>query len=207
MTKKDQNNDHVEKSFYKGILPVADKSFPDSVREMMGLEQPQVSVIDTATGLTIAMESGEGDIYYTLDGSTPTSADLYTAPIELTDGGTYIVTAVTARAGMLESAYEIFPVRIAGGSVSISSAVNNSGKKIKVQYKSKKTCEGYEVSYASKRDFRNQKSSKVKATAVTISGLKKGTTYYIRVRGYKRDAYGNYYYTPYSKAKTVKVTK
>lgn len=207
MTKKDQDDDHVEKGFYKEILPVADESFPGSAKTMMGLEQPQVRVDDTATGLTITMESGEGDIYYTLDGTTPTRADLYTEPIALTDGGTYVVTAVAAQEGMLESAYEIFPVRIAGGSVSISSASNAAGKKIKVQYKSKKSFTGYEVSYASKRDFRNQKSAKVKGNAVTISGLKKGTTYYVRVRGYKKDAYGNYYYTPYSKAKAVKVTK
>lgn len=207
MRAKDQNSDHVEKSFYKEILPAADEEFSDSLKALKGLEQPEAEVKDTPTGLTITMESGEGDIYYTLDGTAPTSADLYTEPVTLTDGGTYIVTAVTAREGMIQSAYEIFPVRIAGGSVSISSAVNDSGKKIRVQYKSKKSFEGYEVSYASKKDFRNQKSAKVKGTAVTISGLKKGTTYYIRVRGYKKDAYGNYYYTPYSKAKKVKVTK
>ena len=207
MTKKDQDNNHVEKSFYKSILPIADEAFLGSMKTMMGLEQPQVSVDDTPAGLTITMESGEGDIYYTLDGTTPTGADLYTEPIVLTDGGTYVVTAVTAREGMLESAYEIFPVRIAGGSVTISSALNAAGKKIKVQYKSKKSFTGYEVSYASKRDFRNQKSAKVKGNAVTISGLKKGTTYYVRVRGYKKDAYGNCYYTPYSKTKAVKITK
>lgn len=207
MTAKDQNSDHVEKDFYKDILPTADRTFSDGLKTLKGLEQPQIEVRDTATGLVITMESGEGDIYYTLDGTVPTEADVYTEPVVLTDGGTYIVTAVAAREGMLASAYEIFPVRIAGGSVSISSAANASGKKIKVQYKSKKSFEGYEVSYASKKDFRNQKSAKVKGTAVTISGLKKGTTYYIRVRGYKKDAYGNCYYTPYSRAKKVKVTK
>lgn len=207
MRAKDQDSDHVEKSFYKNILPAADQTFSSGLMTMKGLEQPQVQVSDTPTGLDIAMESGEGDIYYTLDGTAPTSADIYTEPIALTDGGTYVVTAMAAREGMLPSAYEIFTVRIAGGSVTVSSAKNVSGKKIKVQYKSKKSFDGFEVSYASKKDFRNQKSAKVKGTAVTISGLKKGTTYYIRVRGYKTDAYGNYYYTPYSKAKKVKVTK
>ena len=48
---------------------------------------------------------------------------------------------------------------------------------------------------------------KVKSKAVTISGLKKEKTYYIRVRGYKTDDYGKYYYTPYSKTKKVTVTK
>lgn len=207
MLAEDQNRAHVEKSFYNGILPTADLEFSQNLTTMQGLEQPQVEVKDTAAGVTITMESGEGDIYYTLDGTLPTASDIYTEPIALTDGGTYVVTAVTSRVGALASAYEIFPVRIAGGSVSISSAANVSGKKIKVQYKSAKSFVGYEVSYASKKDFRNQKTAKVTAKAVTISGLKKGTTYYIRVRGYKIDAYGNYYYTPYSKAKKVTVTK
>lgn len=207
MLSGDQNRAHVEKSFYAGILPEADAEFSQSLTAMQGLEQPQVEVSDTAAGVTITMESGEGDIYYTLDGTKPAASDIYTEPIALTDGGTYVVTAVTAREGALSSAYEIFPVRIAGGSVSVSSAVNVSGKKIKVQFKSSKSYAGYEVSYASKKDFRNQKSAKVTGKAVAISGLKKGTTYYIRVRGYKKDAYGNYYYTPYSKAKKVTVTK
>ena len=37
--------------------------------------------------------------------------------------------------------------------------------------------------------------------------ITKGKTYYVRVRGYKVDAYGNYYYTPYSKVKKITVKK
>ena len=58
------------------------------------------------------------------------------------------------------------------------------------------------------REFaKMQKALKIKSKAAMISGLKAGKTYYIRVRGYKLDAYGNYYYTPYSKMKKVTVTK
>ena len=207
MKATDQNNSHVVHSYYDGIRPVADTEFSGDLMLMSGLEQPQVEIKDTAPGVTITMSSDVGDVYYTLDGSVPGTADLYTEPVALTDSGTYVVTAMTAAPGMISSAYEIFTVRIAGGSASISSAVNTSGRKIKVKFKSAKSYTGYEISYASKRDFSNQKSLKVKNKAVTISGLKKGKTYYIRVRGYKRDAYGNYYYTSYSKTKKVTVTK
>ena len=174
---------------------------------MSALAQPQIEIKDTAPGVTITMTSAEGEIFYTLDGTAPGEDDRYTEPVSLTDGGTYIVTAVTAAEGYLPSAYEIFPVRIAGGSVSVAAATNVSGKKIKVTFKTSKSYSGYEISYASKKDFSNQKSAKVKSKTVQISGLKKGRTYYIRVRGYKKDAYGNYYYTPYSKMKKVTVTK
>lgn len=207
MTATDQNRSHVMNTYYEGIRPVADTEFSESLKALGGLSQPQVEIKDTAPGVTITMTSDEGDIYYTLDGTAPGADDRYTQPIELTDGGTYIVTAVTMGEGVLPSAYEIFPVRIAGGSVSIAAAANISGKKIKVKYKASKSYTGYEISYASKKDFSNQKSAKVTGKSVTISGLKKGKTYYIRVRGYKKDVYGNYYYTPYSKMKKVTVTK
>ena len=207
MTAMDQNNSHVPYSFYDGIRPVADTEFSEELELMSALAQPQIEIKDTAPGVTITMTSAEGEIFYTLDGTAPGEDDRYTEPVSLTDGGTYIVTAVTAAEGYLPSAYEIFPVRIAGGSVSAAAATNVSGKKIKVTFKTSKSYSGYEISYASKKDFSNQKSAKVKSKTVQISGLKKGRTYYIRVRGYKKDAYGNYYYTPYSKMKKVTVTK
>lgn len=212
MKQTDQNDSHVPYSYYDGIRPEADTAFAGELMLMKGLGQPQVEIKDTAPGVTITMTSGEGEIYYTLDGTMPGKGDLYTGPVELTDSGTYIVTAMTVSEGMLPSAYEIFPVRIAGGSVSVASAVNVSGRKIRVKCKTSNSYVGYEVSWASKKDFSNQKScrfncSDLKGRSVVISGLKKGKTYYIRVRGYKKDIYGNYYYTPYSKMKKVTVTK
>lgn len=203
----DQNSSHVPHSYYTGICPAADTEFAGSLMLMPGLSQPQAEIKDTAAGVNITMSADAGDIYYTLDGTDPGADDRYQGTIELTSGGTYVVTAMTAGEGRIPSAYEIFTVRIAGGSVSVSSATNVSGKKIKVKLKATKSYTGYEISYASKKDFSNQKSAKVKNASVTISGLKKGKIYYIRVRGYKVDVYGNYYYTPYSKTKKVTVTK
>lgn len=207
MKATDQQNSHVPYSYYEGLRPVADVDFDGGLMLMPGVAQPKVTVKDTAPGVTITFASDQGDVYYTLDGTIPGENDLYTEPIALTDSGTYVVTAVAKGAGKIASAYEIFPVRIAGGSVSVSSATNVSGKKIKVKLKSTKTFAGYEVSFASKKDFSNQKSLKIKTKAATISGLKKGKTYYVRVRGYQLDAYGNIYYTPYSKMKKVTIKK
>ena len=207
MKATDQRDSHVPCSYYDGIRPAADTEFDGGLMLLQGLKQPKVTVKDTAPGVTITLVSDQGDIYYTLDGTSPGKNDLYNEPIALTDGGTYIVTAVVKGAGKLDSAYEIFPVRIAGGSASVSSAENVSGKKIKVKVKSTKAFTGYEVSFASKKDFSNQKSLKIKTKSATISGLKKGKTYYIRVRGYKTDVYGNIYYTPYSRMKKITVNK
>lgn len=207
MSAKDQADSHVAKSFYTGLAPSANARFSDSLKSVYGLEQPMVQVTDTADGLTITMDSMEGEVYYTLDGTTPGSGDLYEDPIELRDAGVYVVTAVTMQDGRLSSAYEIFPVRIADGSVGVRSATNLKGKQIRVLFQVSGDYAGYEISYASKRDFSNQKSAKISTTAARIKKLKLGQTYYVRVRGYQKDAYGNYYYTPYSKAKKVKVVK
>ena len=212
MAALDRTNEHVPSSACASIRPVADTEFSSELMLLTGLAQPKVEIRDTAAGVTITMTSDEGEIYYTLDGTIPGESDLYTGPIELTDGGTYIVTATTAREGAVSSAYEIFPVRIAGGRVSVASVMNLPGKNVRVKFNAKRDYDGYQISYALKKDFSKQKttlldSSTVKSKMVDISDLKKGKTYYIRVRGYKKDAYGNYYYTPYSKIKKVTVTK
>lgn len=206
MRRTDQADSHVAKALYAGLMPTADAAFPESLKSFYGLEQPQVQITDTADGLTITMDSAAGSVYYTLDGTEPGVEDVYVDPIELRDAGDYIVTAVTMKDGSLPSAYEIFPVRIADGSVSVRSVKNLQGKQLRVLFRADGSYDGYEISYASKRDFSNQKSAKIGTAAARIKKLVIGKTYYVRVRGYRTDAYGNYYYTPYSKAKKMKVT-
>lgn len=207
MRQTDQADSHVAKALYAGLMPTADAAFPESLKSFYGLEQPLVQITDTADGLTITMDSAEGSVYYTLDGTEPGVEDVYVDPIELRDAGDYIVTAVTMKDGSLPSAYEIFPVRIADGSVSVRSVTNLQGKQLRVLLRADGSYDGYEFSYASKRNFSNQKSAKIGTAAARIKKLVIGKTYYVRVRGYRTDAYGNYYYTPYSKAKKMKVTR
>lgn len=207
MRRTDQADSHVAKSLYAGLMPTADAAFPESLKSFYGLEQPLVQITDTADGLTITMDSAAGSVYYTLDGTEPGVEDVYVDPIELRDAGDYIVTAVTMKDGSLPSAYEIFSVRIADGSVSVQSVKNLQGKQLRVLFRADGSYDGYEISYASKRDFSNQKSAKIGTAAARIKKLIIGKTYYVRVRGYRTDAYGNYYYTPYSKAKKMKVTR
>ena len=207
MRQTDQADSHVAKPLYAGLMPAADAAFQESLKSFYGLEQPLVQITDTADGLTITMDSAEGSVYYTLDGTEPGVEDVYVDPIELRDAGDYIVTAVTMKDGSLPSAYEIFPVHIADGSVSVWSVKNLQGKQLRVLLRADGSYDGYEISYASKRDFSNQKSAKIGTAAARIKKLVIGKTYYVRVRGYRTDAYGNYYYTPYSKAKKMKVTR
>jgi hypothetical protein len=205
---RDQNSYHVPEDFYGSIRPKADQAFSGSLKSMKGMNQPAVTLTDTASGVDITLESSKGHIYYTLDGSTPGAGNRYTKPIKLTKSGNYVLTAVAAEDGKLSSAYDICSVRIAGGSVSILSAVNTAKNTLRLRPKSENTYQGFEISYATKKNFRNEKTLWITTdTSATISNLKKGTIYYIRARGYEQDAYGNYYYTAYSKTRKVKITK
>ena len=207
MNKKDQKSAHIQKSFYYGIRPGAGYEFSDAQKTLYGLEQPEISVEATAEGVTITMEASTGSVYYTLDGSTPDTGSLYSEPIELDTAGDYVLTAVTLQSGYLASAYEIIPVRVADGSVTISTLKNKKTRQLRVTVKKSSGLDGYELSYASKRNFSNQKCAKLSSTAVRIKKLVKGRIYYVRVRGYRIDAYGNYYYTPYSVTRKIKVVR
>ena len=89
------------------------------------------------------------------------------------------------------------------------SAKNKKGKKINVTWKWQDEVDKYEIQYALNKKF--TKSKKVKMVAgyndsATISKLKKGKTYYVRIRAY-RNSVGGKVYSGWSTVKKVKVKK
>lgn len=66
---------------------------------------------------------------------------------------------------------------------------------------------GYQIEYSADKKFKSAKTKKINLTAKTktISGLKAGKKYYIRVRAYSVDSMKNRIYGAYSKVKSVKV--
>ncbi len=52
-----------------------------------------------------------------------------------------------------------------------------------------------------------QKQKTTSKTSLTISGLKKNKTYYVKVRAYKKDSQGKKVYGSYSAVKKVKIKK
>ena len=84
-------------------------------------------------------------------------------------------------------------------------AVN--GKKMTVSWKKVKNIDGYQLQYSTSSKFKTYKTKKIKAGTLTktISKLKKGKTYYVRIRTYKKES-GKTYYSTWSKAGKVKIT-
>ena len=69
---------------------------------------------------------------------------------------------------------------------------------------------GYQIQYSTSKKFakgnKTKTISKNKTTSYTIKKLKKKTTYYVRIRTYKKVS-GKTYYSGWSSVKKVKIKK
>ena len=91
---------------------------------------------------------------------------------------------------------------------SLTSAKNSKSKQILLKYKKVSGAKGYEISYSTDKKFKKAVTKKNTAkTSYTISKLKKGKTYYVRIRAYKIDSTGKKVYGKYSSVKKVKISK
>ena len=117
------------------------------------------------------------------------------ATVTLTGTGNYEGTA--------KATFRINPKAVKSPSVKAGS------KKLTVKWKYDKKNDygGYEIEYSLKKNFKNAKTvtiKKAKTTSTVIKGLKKGKTYYVRIRTWKKVS-GKKYYSDWSKTMKKKV--
>lgn len=85
---------------------------------------------------------------------------------------------------------------------------NTKGRNLVVKYSKVSGAKGYQITYATNSEFtKGKKVVNTTKRTKTIKKLKKGKTYYVRVRAYKKDSTGRKVYGKYSKVKKVKITK
>ena len=93
----------------------------------------------------------------------------------------------------------------------IASVRNNKSKSFVVIWKKIKEAKGYEVQYALNKKFTKSKKTKAITSAskvsLTVKKLKKGKTYYVRVRAYNNDSKGSKAYGKWSAVKKIKIKK
>lgn len=97
--------------------------------------------------------------------------------------------------------------KVATKKVKISSLKNNKSKRAALKFKKVANADGYQIQYSVKKNFGGKKSKLTAKTSNSIKKLKKGTTYYVRVRAYKKDSAGKKIYGLWSTAKNVAITK
>ena len=90
--------------------------------------------------------------------------------------------------------------------VVISSIKNKKGRKIAISWKKTTKAKAYQVAYDTSRKFKNKKTKKVTKTKTTLTKLKIGKTYFIRVRAVMIES-GKKVYSKWSKVKKIKVKK
>ncbi|MCM1496849.1 MAG: glycoside hydrolase family 5 protein [Clostridium sp.] len=86
------------------------------------------------------------------------------------------------------------------------SVKNQKGKKVKVAFRKTAGAAGYQITYAANKQFKKAKSISTKKNTAVLKKLKKGKTYYIKVRAYCYTD-GKTVYGAYSAVKRVKIKK
>ena len=66
---------------------------------------------------------------------------------------------------------------------------------------------GYEIRYAINKKFKSAKKITTKKTTYTLKKLKKGKTYYVKVRSYRKVGKWTMIYSDYCKPVKIKVKK
>ena len=90
---------------------------------------------------------------------------------------------------------------------SVSALKSQKKGQMQVSFQKLKSAAGYEVSYSTSKSFASAKTKEAGAAASlkTITGLKAGKKYYVRVRAYCMDSMKNRIYGAYSSAKSIKI--
>ena len=77
-------------------------------------------------------------------------------------------------------------------------------KKIKVRFSKVSNATGYQVVYSTSKKYSKAKKKLIYKNTTTLTGLKKGKTYYVKVRAFYKKA-GMKVYGSYSATKKIKV--
>lgn len=89
----------------------------------------------------------------------------------------------------------------------IRSLKNKSGGKLNVAIRKVSGAKGYQIRYSTKSSMGSPRKVMVKNIKKTLSGLKKGQTYYVQARAYKLDSAKNRIYGKWGGKKAVTVRK
>lgn len=96
------------------------------------------------------------------------------------------------------------------GTAKISSLKNKKSKQLTVSIKKVSGAAGYQVTYSTDKKFKKGKNTKVvysKKNTVTLKKLKKGKTYYVKVKAYKLDSKKSKVLGKFSTVKKIKIKK
>lgn len=95
--------------------------------------------------------------------------------------------------------------KVKTGKAGIRSLKGRTGRKAVLNIKKVSGASGYEILYGTAKNMRGAKKTTSSRTSVTLKNLKKGKTYYVKVRAYKKDSTGRKVYGAYSAVSKAKI--
>ncbi len=185
------------------------------------LAQPVVKAENKISGINVTWNKIDGAesyyVYRKANGAkswtrvaTVKADKLNYADTKVSDGVNYVYT-VRAVSGSTLSTYTSGLSINRVSRANIARVENVVAGTAKVTVSVVKAFSGYQLQYATKSNFSDAKtlgvSNGTTQTVVrNVSGLKKGTTYYVRIRGYKKSG-NTISYGAWSTAKTIKISR
>ena len=165
-----------------------------------------IGVIRIPVGATCL---GDATMTYTSDNSkiTVSSAGQITIPKNFVGKATITITA--AKKGIYKKTTRSITLTVKPLKTNILKMTNKSGLKLKLTWEGVTSAGGYDLQYATNSSFTDAQTISItdKTTTVyTITGLKKGKTYYVRVRTWKKVS-GIVYRSGWSGVQSLKITQ
>lgn len=180
------------------------------------------SLTNTSNGILVKWKKVSGATGYIIYRKT-TSAKSF-SKIKTINAGTTVSYTDTSVKNKNGTTYQYKVVPVSGSTtgsgtststvrlkaVALSSVKNLSSKAMTVKWKKTTKVTGYQIQYSTSKTFssanKTKKVSGASKSSVKLSSLKKGKTYYVRIRTYKV-VNGKTYYSAWSTQKSVKISK
>ena len=174
----------------------------------------QASAANSTKSITNATISGIKNKYYT-GKAVKLSLSVKVGSKTLTEGVDYTVSyknnkavgkaSVTIKGKGKYSGKVIKTFKICPKKTTLKSVSSPASGKLKVTYSKQSGVSGYQITYATDKSFTKNKASRSSTKlSKTITGLKAGKTYYVKVRTFKT-VNDVRYYSGYSEVKKVKI--
>lgn len=124
--------------------------------------------------------------------------------------GGAVITITAAATPNYKQATAKIKITVNPSKVRLAKAQNRKGRKLDIRWTKNSLSDGYQIQYSTDSKFKKGtgmlKISGAKKTSKVLTKLKKGKTFHIRVRAYKKSA-GSFYYSSWSNVKKAKVKK
>lgn len=164
--------------------------------------------VSDATGYYVYRKTGKGKFQKVGTISKAATTSWTDSKVKSKNGTTYQYQVYAYKGNAMSKASAAKTI-IRLTSNKLTSIKNVKGKKMQVKWAKNTKCGGYEIWYSTSKKFSGAKKVKVsgaKKTSAAIKGLKKGKTYYVRIRCYKKSGKTTYV-SSWSSSKNVKIKK